>query len=112
MNGLYICYFGLREPLVLSQVIPYLGELAATGIDLTLLTFEPKNSAWPSTEHHQCREYLRKRGIRWVSLRKHKSPSLPTTIYDILLGNVVTCYLVIKYRVDVIHARGHVPTAM
>jgi len=39
MNGLYICYFGLREPLVQSQVIPYLVELAADRIDLTLLTF-------------------------------------------------------------------------
>ncbi len=28
------------------------------------------------------------------------------------MGSVVTCYLVIKYRVDVIHARGHVPMAM
>ncbi len=46
MNGLYICYFGLREPLVQSQVIPYLAELAAHGIDLTLLTFEPDNPVW------------------------------------------------------------------
>jgi glycosyltransferase involved in cell wall biosynthesis len=112
MNGLYICYFGLREPLVQSQVIPYLVELAADGIDLTLLTFEPKNPVWSSTEREQWRERLRRLGIRWLSLRYHKFPSLPATVFDILVGSVATCYLAMKYRVDVIHARGHVPTAM
>src|SRR5713101_5907791 len=113
MNGLYICYFGLREPLVQSQVVPYLRELAATaGIDLTLLTFEPKNPRWSSTERRQWRENLRKQGIRWISLRYHKFPSLTATIFDILLGNLASCYLVVRYRVDVIHGRGHVPTAM
>jgi glycosyltransferase involved in cell wall biosynthesis len=112
MNGLYICYFGLREPLVQSQVVPYLRELATVGIDLTLLTFEPKNPVWSSTERQQWRERLRQQGIRWISLRYHKFPSLPATIYDILVGNLVSCYLVVKHRIDVIHARGHVPTAM
>ncbi len=112
MNALYICYFGLREPLVQSQVVPYLRALAAVGIDLTLLTFEPGNADWSSAERQQWREDLRKQGIRWISLRYHKLPSLPATIYDILLGNLVSCYLVVKYRIDVIHARGHVPTAM
>jgi glycosyltransferase involved in cell wall biosynthesis len=112
MNGLYICYFGLREPLVQSQVVPYLRGLATAGINLTLLTFEPINPVWSSTERKQCRESLRHQGIRWISLRYHKSPSLPATLYDILLGNLASCYLVVRYRVDVIHARGHVPTAM
>ena len=112
MNGLYICYFGLREPLVQSQVVPYLRELASSGIDLTLLTFEPKSPKWSSAECQQWREILRKQGIRWTSLRYHKFPSLPATVYDISVGNLVSCYLVVKYRIDVIHARGHVPAAM
>jgi len=112
MNGLYICYFGLREPLVQSQVVPYLRELAAAGIDLTLLTFEPKSPAWSSADRQQWRESLQKQGIRWTSLRYHKFPSLPATIYDILVGNFSSCYLVVKYHVDIIHARGHVPAAM
>jgi len=112
MNGLYICYFGLREPLVQSQVLPYLRGLAAAGIDLTLLTFEPKIPSWSAVERQQWRENLRKQGLRWISLRYHKRPSLPATIYDIAAGNLVSCYLVVKYRVDIIHARGHVPAAM
>jgi glycosyltransferase involved in cell wall biosynthesis len=112
MNGLYICYFGLREPLVQSQVVPYLRELASSGIDLTLLTFEPNSPEWSAAECQQWHKSLRKQGIRWTWLRYHKSPSLPATIYDILVGNLVCCYLVLKYRIDVVHARGHVPAAM
>jgi Glycosyl transferase 4-like domain len=112
MNGLYICYFGLREPLVQSQVVPYLRELASSGIDLTLLTFEPNSPKWSSAERQQWREILRQQGIRWTSLRYHKVPSLPATVYDISVGNLGSCYLVVKYRIDVIHARGHVPAAM
>jgi len=112
MKGLYICYFGLREPLVQTQVVPYLRKLAAARIDLTLLTFEPKKPDWSSAECQQWREKLGKQGIRWISLRYHKFPSLPATIYDIVLGNLMSCYLVVKHQISVIHARGHVPTAM
>ena len=88
-------------------------NLQGPGIDITLLTFEPKRPIWSSAECQQWREeLLEKQGIRWTSLRYHKSPSLLATIYDILVGNFVSCWLVLKYRVDIIHARGHVPTAM
>ena len=44
MKTLYLCYFGLREPLVQTQVVPYLREMRAAGIEVSLLTFEP---GWP-----------------------------------------------------------------
>ena len=42
VHSLYICYFGLREPLVQTQVLPYLRELVAGGVKMSLLTFEPQ----------------------------------------------------------------------
>lgn len=33
IRTLYICYFGVREPLVRTRVLPYLRELAATASD-------------------------------------------------------------------------------
>ena len=39
---LYICYFGVREPLVQTQVIPYLRELKKDGYEISLLTFESR----------------------------------------------------------------------
>ena len=37
MRTLYICYFGLREPLVQTQVLPYLRELVRDGVGVYLL---------------------------------------------------------------------------
>ena len=52
---LYICYFGLREPLVQTQVLPYLRALAARGLGVHLLTFEPEmQRAW--TAHTETDE--------------------------------------------------------
>ena len=39
---LYICYFGVREPLVQTQVLPYLREIRKGGTDDSILTFEPE----------------------------------------------------------------------
>ena len=66
---LYICYFGLREPLVQTQVLPYLRELKKfnrfqfvdldesdkskfTGeLDVSILTFEPDfKTKWTDEE--------------------------------------------------------------
>jgi len=33
MRTLYLCYFGLREPLVQTQVLPYLRQLSRSGCD-------------------------------------------------------------------------------
>ena len=51
MRTLYLCYFGLREPLVQTQVLPYLRQLAGQGIGVCLLTFEPGGKdRWPEEE--------------------------------------------------------------
>ena len=47
---LYICYFGVRQPLVQTQVIPYLLEIAKDGVAISLLTFEPDLKANWTTE--------------------------------------------------------------
>ena len=41
LKTLYLCYFGLREPLVQTQVLSYLRELTKLdGLKISLLTFE------------------------------------------------------------------------
>ncbi len=41
-HTLYLCYFGLREPLVQTQVLPYLREIKKIDdLKVSLLTFEP-----------------------------------------------------------------------
>jgi glycosyltransferase involved in cell wall biosynthesis len=110
---LYICYFGLREPLVQTQVLPYLRRLAAGGVGVHLLTFEPdKRAKWTRQELEEQRAKLAAEGISWHSLAYHKNPSLPATLYDITAGALAAARIVRKNDVDVIHARSHVAAAM
>src|SRR5215510_14327296 len=113
MRTLYLCYFGLREPLVQTQVLPYLRELNRGGVDVFLLTFEPGgNGSWGEAERKEWRARLKSQGIKWLSLTYHKRPSLPATLYDISIGALSAIRLVRRERIDVIHARGYVPAAM
>lgn len=107
---LYLCYLSLDDPLVETQVVAYLEGLAAAGHRVHLLTFEFRRL--PRGERAARRSALAARGISWHQLRYHKKPSLPATVYDTCAGALVARLLVRRHRVDVIHARSHVPAAM
>ena len=113
IRTLYLCYFGLREPLVQTQVLPYLRQLAAAGIKVYLLTFEPRlRETWSEDELAKQQEQLKTEGINWSSLPYHKSPSIPGTIYDIIAGARFAIKLAKREGINVLHARAHVPLAM
>ena len=106
-KSLYICYFGVREPLVQTQVLPYLRELVKGGYEMTLLTFEPRELE--AKESDAIRSELAKEGIGWHRLRYHKWPSVPATAFDIMSGARFIRNLVQKDKIDILHARSHVP---
>lgn len=107
---LYLCYFDAEEPLVETQVIPYLGELAGRGVDVHLLSFDQKKRA-PS-ERERVKSRLLGQGIRWSSLKYHRRPSLPATLFDIAVGSLEAIRLCRRHGIRLIHARSHVPAAM
>jgi glycosyltransferase involved in cell wall biosynthesis len=113
IRTLYLCYFGLRQPLVQTQVLPYLRQLHAGGIEVSLLTFEPDpRRTWSRASIQEWHDRLRSEQIRWFSLPYHQRPSLLATGYDIAAGARVVERLVRKYQFDVLHARAHVAAAM
>jgi glycosyltransferase involved in cell wall biosynthesis len=114
LRTLYICYFGLREPLVQTQVLPYLRQLSAGGeVEVFLLTFEPdKRNSWTPADEADWRARLGRDRIRWFSLAYHKSPSVVVTPYDIVRGALTAARLARRHKIDVLHARGHLPMAM
>lgn len=113
LRTLYLCYFGLREPLVQTQVLPYLKQLAAAGVRVHLLTFEPRLSErWSENDQTKKRERLAIEGISWSCLPYHKSPSMPATAYDIVAGARLAIRLARREGLDVLHARAHIPMAM
>src|SRR5437763_188856 len=106
-RSLYICYFGLREPLVQTQVLPYLRELVAGGVKMSLLTFEPRR--WDGAE---WRERLRAEGIKWHVLPYHKRPTLPATLYDVVRGAFRAATIARREGIDLFHGRSHVGAAI
>jgi glycosyltransferase involved in cell wall biosynthesis len=109
LRSLYICYLSLDDPLVETQVVAYLEGLADRGHTIHLLTYEVR--PLDRTERREIRERLRRRGIAWHSLRYHKRPSLPATIYDAACGVVLGALIVRRHRLQAVHARSHVPAA-
>src|ERR1044072_7184093 len=110
---LYLCYFGLREPLVQTQVLPYLRKLAEAGVGVSLLTFEPQlKERWTLEELEAERARLEGEGIRWHCRAYHKRPSLPATLYDVGVGARLASKLLRRGETDVLHARGHVAALM
>jgi glycosyltransferase involved in cell wall biosynthesis len=113
IGALYISYFGLREPLVQTQVLPYLRQILEGGFEVSLLTFEPdQGRAWSTGEVADWRARLESEGVRWLALPYHKRPSLPATLYDILNGARLVSRLLKQDGIVVLHARGYVPAAM
>ena len=113
MKTLYLCYLGLREPLVQTQVLPYLRHIRREGIRVSLLTFEPnRRRSWSAQEIERWRQRLDAEGIEWHMRPYHKRPSAPATLYDIVIGAWTVWRLARRFRIEVLHARSHVPMAM
>ena len=113
VRTLYICYFGLREPLVQTQVLPYLRQLQSDQVKVSLLTFEPRfKETWTPDEIAKQRAALAAEGISWHFRKYHKWPSLPATIYDMVAGAWTILGIMRREGVSVLHARNHVPAVM
>jgi glycosyltransferase involved in cell wall biosynthesis len=110
---LYLCYFGLREPLVQTQVLPYLREIKKGGTRVSILTFEPNSAqSWTAEQIKTEKQKLADEGIEWDFLTYHKRPSVPATVYDILCGTLFIRKKLRREKIDVLHARVHVPMIM
>jgi len=111
---LYLCYFGLREPLVQTQVLPYLREIKKIdGLEISLLTFEPNlKETWTAGQIEEEKQKLAAVGIEWRCLPYHKWPSVPATLYDVLRGILFTRKMIRRKGLDIIHTRSYVPMFM
>ena len=105
-KALYISYFGVREPLVQTQVLPYLRELVNGGVEMTLLTFESAHLS--SDDCELIMTELRDQNIRWRRLRYHSRPRLLATAFDIFMGTVLVGVEICRGNAQIIHARSHV----
>lgn len=108
---LYISYDGMLEPLGQSQVLAYLKRLALDR-KIHLISFEkPEDWSQVTNRNHLTDEIASSR-IVWHPLRYHKKPSAIATLWDIISGIVLALFLVLRYRLSIVHARSYVPSVM
>lgn len=108
---LYISYDGMMEPLGQSQVLSYLEQLA-NARDIHLMSFEKPEDWSREVERAALQQRIAAAGIHWHPRRYHKRPSSLATAWDIFVGAVSAAWLVLRYRLRIIHARSDVPALM
>jgi len=112
-STLYLCYFGLHQPLVQTQVLPYLREIQKDGTEVSLLTFEPEfKKTWSAEKIEIERQKLAAENIEWSALGYHKRLSVLATFYDIFCGALKAWRWNRRKKFDVFHARVHTPALM
>lgn len=111
MNILYFSYDGILEPLGQSQVLRYLEQLS-TKHEIYLVSYE-KQEDWRDNEKRETLSaHMTEVSIKWLPLRYHKSPTGLATAFDILHGIFIGCWVVIRHRIQIVHARSYVPSVI
>lgn len=108
---LYITYDGLLEPLGQSQVLQYVLQLARSH-RIALISYEKPEDLADTTSREAVEAAVRKAGIEWVPLRYHRRPTSLATGYDLAVGFAVTLSLVVRRRIQIVHARSYVPSVL
>lgn len=107
----YISYTGIAEPLGESQVLQYLLALAKDHT-IALITFERPAALKNTARMAELRAVCEDAGITWRALTYHNKPSVPATVWDILVGTRVGIVLARRTGADLIHARSYLPGIM
>jgi len=105
---LYITYDGLLDPLGRSQILPYIKGISVTQGGMVVLSFE--KSFRMEQGHLAMAAELQRCGIHWKSLGFTSDFGLAGKLWDLVRMYFWGSWLALKYRVGVVHARGH-PTA-
>lgn len=104
---LYLCYNGIDEPLVQSQVLAYLRCLAPRGYRFTLLTFERAPLAAADAAATQAR--LAALGIDWHALPAHRGWGALSSLWDVRDGTAAARRLQRSRTFRLVHARSFIP---
>lgn len=110
---LYVSYNSLIEPLGPTQIVPYVLALADS-FDLTVLSFDKpvRTPEEDGRESAATSNLLAARGVAWLRLRYHRSPSVPATLFDIACGVLRVLREHRRRPFHLLHARGYVPAAI
>jgi len=106
-RALFVSYNAVTEPIVRSQVMPYISALSSKGVEFTLLTFE--KDATPARE---AADALKKSGVEWRRLRFHSRPLFLAKPFDIAAGFFAVLGICLKKKIGIVHGRGVMAAVM
>ncbi len=75
------------------------------GAEMTLVTFDKPHDLENKSEIERVSNDMKRYNVNWISLRYHKTPRVPATLFDISHGVVRSILSRLKTRPDIIHAR-------
>lgn len=102
---LYITYDGLTDPLGASQIIPYLKGISSHQNGLIVLSFEKLERMGPN--YDTVKSDIELYGIRWFPVRFTNRLGAFGKMWDLIKMYVIASFLSYKYKVRIVHARGH-----
>jgi len=105
MKAFYITYMGITEPLQYSQVFSYLKGLSQKGISVYLFSFE-KTRFLTKNNIDRIRKELNDSKITWFFLKYHKRPQFLAKGWDVVRGMLLSLFITVSQKIDVIHARN------
>ncbi len=106
MKVLYLTYDGLSDPLGQSQVLPYLSGLSQNGHDITIVSFEKKETL--SKQFTRLEEELKEKKIHWIILTYTKRPPVLSTIFDIIKLRIKCFQLQRQNHYQSVHCRSYI----
>jgi glycosyltransferase involved in cell wall biosynthesis len=108
---LYVSYDGILEPLGQSQVLSYLEKISGNRA-IYLISFEKEQDR---SNQHLCNQIIgriNKSNIHWYPMTYHKKFTTIATLWDIFRGIVLGFWIVIRYKLGVVHARSYVASVI
>lgn len=106
-TALFVSYNALTEPIVRSQVLPYIYGLSGKGVKFHLITFE-KNSRGSE----DAAKTLKDNGVAWIPLKFHSRPVALAKMADIMIGSFAVLSCLIRYKIGIVHSRGIITATM
>jgi len=105
-KALYISNLGLMDNLGMTQILPYIKGLSRRGIKFTVISYEKRENLIQKDKIRDMKDTLDRHVIKWARLRYHNRWG---NLYDIFIGIFTVTLLILRDRVDVIHARASIP---
>lgn len=108
---MYISYYGLTEPLLHSQGLPYIKGLSKAGVHFDILSFEKPHLVTPDAVD-AIQQKLSLYNIGWRRFTYHKRPRFLATLFDVIQGFCFLLRYIPEKKIHIVHARSAIPAIM